>query len=81
MMIKEYLQTFSNTGDITVTVKFARPDASIAPQRMSAAELVELIDPQTGCFLREMRFDEHLLPIRKFEIDPQKNRLIIHVGE
>jgi len=81
MMIKEYLQTFSNTGDITVTVKFAKPGASIAQQRMSAAELMELIDPQTGDFLREMRFDDHPRQIRKFEIDPQKNTLTIHLKD
>lgn len=81
MMIKEYLQTFSNTGDITVTVKFGKTAAAIAPQRMSATELEALIDPLTGHFLSAMRFDDHLFQIRKFEVDPLKNRLTIHLKD
>lgn len=74
----EYLTAFSNEGPIEVCVKFAGSKAKVASQKMHPEEVRSLIDPATGLFYANMSFDEHPATLKKVEIRPDINKLIIH---
>ena len=75
---KEYLLTFSNSGPITVCVKFEKSPASVADRRMQPQEINLLIDPYTGDFLTAMTFDEHLFELTRIYLSLTKKTLTIH---
>lgn len=74
----EYLRVFSNDGLIDVSVKFSGSKATVANQKMHPDELRLLIDPATGLFYKKMRFDDHTAILKKIEIQPDANKVIIH---
>ncbi len=74
-MLQEYLELFSNHGDIKVTVKFKNTKAFIAPQSMFAEEVQKLIT--NDGFQTQLRFDDHPFDIQKYEINPNTKTLVI----
>lgn len=74
----EYLTAFSNGGPIEVSVKFTGSKAKVANQKMHPEEIRSLIDPTTGSFYASMNFDEHPATLKKIEIQPDTNKVIIH---
>ena len=83
-MLPEYLECFSNSGPVKVTVHFcAQSDKhrSMPDQSMHWSELDRLIDHATGMFFTELRFDTHQCPVKKYEIAPEKNTLTIVVAQ
>lgn len=79
MEIPEYLMLFSNDGDFTINVKFKDHDGSIRTLAMKTCEIVNLINPSSGEFYTEMRFDEWLFEVYNYQIDPLKKQLTIMV--
>lgn len=77
MTLPEYLILFSNEGCIDVSVKFDDDDLMIPPKKMRPQELAVLVATEGGGFHQRMTFDEHSFAIRKYEIDPIKNKLTI----
>lgn len=79
MVYPEYLEVFSDNGEIDVEVKFKgfSSAVSITKAKMFSEELAKLIDRSTGSFYTAMRFDDHLLDIEAYQIDPIKNKLTI----
>ncbi len=77
--IKEYLTLFSNTGNIKVVVKFKDQSGSIASQIMQAEEFKHFISDDRQEFMKSLTFDEHPFEVAKYEIEPIKNRLTLHV--
>ncbi|MFG0724001.1 hypothetical protein ACF8PU_20375 [Pseudomonas sp. GLN_6] len=75
---KEYLLTFSETGPITVRVKFEKSFDFITSRRMHAHEINQLIDPDTGDFLTAMTFDDHLLEMTRIDLSLAKKTLTIY---
>ncbi len=77
----EYLGLFKfqDGGDMCIKVKFKDHDGGVADLSMHAGEIVKLIDPLTRQFYTEMRFDDWLFEIYKYQIDPINNQLIIMV--
>lgn len=74
----EYLCLFSNTGPLKVKVRFENELPWIAERQMQPEEITALIDPLTGNFVTEMTFDERVYEVKKIEIQPLKQILIIH---
>ena len=79
MEIPEYLMLFSNNGNININVKFKDHKGSVAKLTMTSDEIVKLINPSNGEFYTEMRFDDWLFEIYKYQIDPLKKKLTIMV--
>jgi hypothetical protein len=77
-MEPEYLTFFSNTGSITVRVRFKDTNASIREQRMHPDEIQKLINGSHGGFISRMYFDEHLMELEKIEISILENRVVLH---
>jgi hypothetical protein len=77
MNLPEYLDLFSNVGSIDVIVKFEDSDVVVAPQKMQPQELAAFVATEDFGFQQRMTFDAHPFSIRKYEIDPIKNRLTI----
>lgn len=75
----EFLQLFSNDGVYSVEVNFTNHDGSIASQKMYADEISRLIDPDTGNFFSEMRFDDWPGEITKYQIFPKSRKMKISV--
>ncbi|MGA3114458.1 MAG: hypothetical protein ABSF90_08505 [Syntrophobacteraceae bacterium] len=42
---------------------------------MNYDDFYKLMDPETGRLYDLMPFDEHLFPIRRYELDPEKNTM------
>lgn len=76
-MLSEYLSLFSNTGPITICVRFKNFDGKVADQTMKAHEIVKIVSPQSDSFAKSMTFDEWPFEVYKYEIDPIKNLLTI----
>ena len=79
MSLPEYSVLFSNEGSIAVDVRFEDDECTIAPRKMHPNELSALISNDQMGFHTCMTFDEHPFAIRKYEIDPKKNRLTLFV--
>jgi len=77
MGIPEYLILFSNTGNIDVEVKFKDHQGSVANVKMTTDEIVKLIDPRSHEFYTEMKFDDWLFEICKYQIDPLNRKITI----
>lgn len=73
----EYLLLFSNQGPIEVSVKFKGSNATISNKSMRPEEIRMLIAPDTGQFIKEMTFDGHPAQIKKIEILPSINKIVI----
>lgn len=73
----EYLLLFSNQGPITVNVKFKDFDGKVTNQSMKPKEIIRILSPETGEFVRFMSFDEWPFEVYKYEIDPIKSLLTI----
>ena len=67
-MVPEYLALFSNTGNITIQVRFKDSDSSVSEQKMDVGEVQKLISPDGKSFISKMRFDDHLAEIEKMEL-------------
>ena len=79
METPEYLALFSNKGNIIVEVKFKDYHGGVANLKMMADEIIKLTDPSSHEFLTEMRFDDWLFEIYKYQIDPLKKKITIMV--
>ena len=77
-MVPEYLALFSNTGNITIQVRFKDSDSSVSEQKMDVGEVQKLISPDGKSFISKMRFDDHLAEIGKMELFIPKNRIVLH---
>ena len=77
-MEPEYLALFSNTGNITIQVRFKDSDSSVSEQKMDVGEVQKLISPDGKSFISKMRFDDHLAEIEKMELFIPKNRIVLH---
>lgn len=73
----EYLALFSNTGDISVSVKFKDFEGIIADQKMEPIEIDKLIDHRTGKFLTRLTFDGWPFEVYLHQLDLVKKRLVI----
>ncbi len=83
-MLPEYLELFSNTGPVKVSVRFSSAGdkhRSIAESSMHWHELERIIDPESGRPYSSMYFDSHTCPVKKYEIDPAANSLTIVVAK
>lgn len=81
--IPEYLDLFSDTGNVTIRVKFAdKSDAGRSMREFNVqwSELSKLIDPESQEPYREMSFDSYVCEISKIEINPKRNSIVIHAG-
>lgn len=78
-MVPEYLALFSNTGNITIQVRFKDSDSSVSEQKIDVGEVQKLISPDGKSFISKMRFDDHLAEIEKMELFIPKNRIVLHV--
>lgn len=77
-MVPEYLALFSNTGNITIQVRFKDSDSSVSEQKMDVGEVQKLISPDGKSFISKMRFDDHLAEIERIEMSISKSRIILH---
>ena len=77
-MEPEYSALFSNTGNITIHVRFKDSDSSVSEQKMDVGEVQKLISPDGKSFISKMRFDDHLAEIEKMELFIPKNRIVLH---
>ena len=77
-MVPEYLALFSNTGNITIHVRFKDSDSSVSDQKIDAGEIQKLISPDGKSFISKMRFDDHLAEIERIEMSISKSRIILH---
>ena len=77
-MEPEYLALFSNTGNITIHVRFKDSDSSVSDQNIDAGEIQKLISPDGKSFISKMRFDDHLAEIERIEMSISKSRIILH---
>ncbi len=77
-MEPEYLALFSNTGNITIHVRFKDSDSSVSDQKIDAGEIQKLISPDGKSFISKMRFDDHLAEIERIEMSISKSRIILH---
>ena len=77
-MVPEYLALFSNTGNITIQVRFKDSDSSVSEQKMDVGEVQKLISPDGKSFISKMRFDDHLAEIEKMELFVSKKRIVLH---
>ncbi|MCP5131547.1 MAG: hypothetical protein H6985_18440 [Pseudomonadales bacterium] len=77
MNSNEYLELFSSAGVYTVEVRFSNHDGTVSLQRMFADEIGKLIDPATGNFYSEMRFDDWLGEVTKYQILPKSKKVVI----
>ena len=77
-MEPEYLALFSNTGNITIQVRFKDSDSSISDQKIDAGEIQKLISSDGKSFISKMRFDDHLAEIERIEMSISKSRIILH---
>lgn len=77
-MVPEYLALFSNTGNITIQVRFKDSDSAVSEQKMDVGEVQKLISPDGKSFISKMRFDDHLAEIEKMELFIPKNRIVLH---
>jgi hypothetical protein len=75
MNFPEYLELFSQEGDIEVEVKF-KNKKHISKVKMSPYEISKIVS-QNGEFITKMEFDGYFFEIYKYEIDPVKKKLII----
>lgn len=78
MQEKEYLVLFSNDGEIEIDVKLNGSFGAIASRRMRPAEITNIISDDGGGFASELTIDEWPIVVKKYEINPQNNHLIIH---
>ena len=77
-MEPEYLALFSNTGNITIHVRFKDSDSSVSDQKIDACEIQKLINPDGKSFISKMRFDDHLAESERIEMSISKSRIILH---
>jgi len=77
MEIPEYLLLFSGEGDFVVEPRFKGGHGMVTRRRMAAIDVNQLITPDQTGFYREMYFDDHLLHIMRYVIDPQKRIMTI----
>ena len=77
-MEPEYSALFSNTGNITIHVRFKDSDSSVSDQKIDAGEIQKLISPDGKSFISKMRFDDHLAEIERIEMSISKRRIILH---
>ena len=77
-MEQEYLELFSNTGNIIIQVRFKDSESSVSEQKMDAGEVQKLISPDKKYFISKMRFDNHLAEIEKIELFASTNRVVLH---
>lgn len=80
----EYLQLFSNEGEVAVKVKFAsKADShrSMPDMKMDWRELRQITDTVTGKPYHSMYLDTYLCTIQRYEVDTVKNILTLVVGK
>lgn len=81
--IPEYLDLFSDAGEVTIRVKFtdsADKGRSIREFNAQWNELKNLIDPDTKAPFSGMYFDSYFCQILKIEIKPARKLIVIHAG-
>lgn len=81
--IPEYLELFSDTGNVTVRVKFTDNNdkgRSIREFNVQWSEMVKLTAPETQEPYHKMLFDSYACEITKIEINPKRNSIVIHAG-
>ena len=79
-MEPEYLALFSNTGSMTVEVRFNSFDGSIREQLMQPGEIEKMIHPDQSGFLSHMYFDEHRMKLDRIEILVDERRVVLHAS-
>lgn len=77
----EYLLLFSNSGPVTVRVRFRDSKTNIAERNMQPSEISRLVAQGQDVFLSSMAFDEWPIEVIKYELDPHENVLTIFAGE
>ena len=77
-MEPEYLLMFSNTGGITIQVRFKNFDGSISNQKMHPQEISKLVNSDGDGFISKMRFDDYLFDIEKIDISILKKRIVVY---
>lgn len=77
--IEEYLTLLKNEGNIEVDVKFKDQKIWISNRKITANNIIDLINPTSDNFYTKMTFDEHLYEVYKYEIDPIRMKLTIKV--
>ena len=78
-MEPEYLSLFSDTGNITVEVRFRSFDGSIREKRMQPTEIGKLVQPDQDGFVSHIYFDEHRMKLERIEILVDQRRMVLHV--
>ncbi len=74
----EYLSLFNEAGaDMQVEVKLKGFDGNVDSSQMNAEAITRLIDPKTGHFLCQMRFDDWPFDIVSYHINPKAKKLTI----
>ncbi|WP_100644043.1 hypothetical protein [Alteromonas facilis] len=75
LKFKEYLEMFSNSGDIKVHVEFKKFGGSIAPRFMQSKEILALVSDNK--FISEIMFDGHPFRVIEYKIKPSIKALVI----
>mgnify|MGYP000738786592 CR=1 FL=1 len=78
MIEREYLDLFSQDGELDVHVKFKDWSGTIASRRMNPTDLIKLISPEDGQILSKMTFDNASFEVYKYQIDPLRKILTIY---
>ena len=74
----EYCRIFSNENENEKSIKVCVPKIGIHNRRMNPEEILRLISEDGKGFFSEMRFDDALYQIDKYEINPTKRTLTIY---
>ena len=80
MDYSEFLILFSNEGEYDIDVKFKGHPGFVKSMKMNPDEIVKLISPEYD-FYTEMTFDDYLLEIYRYHIDPFKKKITIMVRD
>lgn len=70
---------FPSLAKLNFNVKFKDNRGLIASMNMNPREITKLISPIDGQFFSEMTFDDYPFEVYKYEINPLKKTLTIHV--
>lgn len=77
MHYPEYLQMFSNDGNGKVNVLFKKHGGLVKELAFSPREIMALLSEDGEGFHRYIRFDDYLLEVIKYEIEPSAQTLTI----
>lgn len=74
----EFLCMFSNGGPVEVIFKIKDKPKATVPLSMFPSEIMSLIDPATGDFRKTMTYDDWACEVKRVEIFPITQRVVIH---